>query len=962
MATLGSLVVSLEANIAQFTAGMNKSAYIAEQTGRSIQKSLDMAKNAILGVTAAALGISSISGLWDAFKGVVETQKNLTKTAEQLGATVEELSGLQFVAKKSGMEVDVFNSAMQRYEKNLARAALGTERAKVEVDEFGEIIGKGTNAFRQLGIVPAELKKLSLPEQVKAIAERFKDLPSAADKSAIALELFGKAGGKMVIYLNQGAAGIDTLIERGKLLGIVYGDNVAKGGAEAAKSLGELNDALNGLKIVMAAVAAPIITDLANRLTNSVLAAREAGGGFEGLTEKVREFANEWQEPTLKALKMGILGLRIGGLKGAALGAAAGFMGLTSSLRELSQAMENPAVLALMGGALGSRLGLAGAGAGALGGALAGILGGIKRDAAKYEKEQKEGLAPGLVGYGTEGGGHISSYSPRAGLYTDMDRGIAGKGAKGGAGGALNRIQTIIDELNREIARIAEGSYAAVDAWAAKMVNSLAELGRKGANVSEALAKVEEVAALKKIKINQEFYAWVAQQSGDAYFELEAQSNAWLAKVGGNLDQIMKIWEIKSRKEAEIDQKNIADRLSLEKSFYDQAAGLAVSVRDEIGFKRKALELEIELNRIQLDQKLQELQLRKAINAEDADRMRATQALIAQQKRFSFEQEQDKGLTGWASERVKETERRNTVKDLMGGLESGVQSAFAAGIQGVLSKDKASLKKIGETMFGGFIGEIHKGGITRSFDALAKMIAPGGGKTGGDLTKAASGLQNAATGLDMSSVQLAASAGGLLLSGIGIAVNSQELVIAGTVLQMAGMAIQAYQAFAGVSLNTAAITLNTAGINLNAAAIALGAGSGGGGFLSGIGGFVLKGLAGIAGAVAAPATGGTSLIGVSGAYGMGLLGMHSGGIITAHQGWPKLASDERIIRAQVGERVLSRAQNREYEAGLAGGRGPVNVTVNIHPRQEMTEADYRRHARLIRRAIDQDLGRNGRAL
>jgi hypothetical protein len=63
---------------------------------------------------------------------------------------------------------------------------------------------------------------------------------------------------------------------------------------------------------------------------------------------------------------------------------------------------------------------------------------------------------------------------------------------------------------------------------------------------------------------------------------------------------------------------------------------------------------------------------------------------------------------------------------------------------------------------------------------------------------------------------------------------------------------------------------------------------------------------------------------------------HRGGIVRAHSG---LAIDEVPIIAQRGERVLSRRQNREYEAGVAGGSEAKNIIHNhYYIRIEATDA------------------------
>jgi hypothetical protein len=96
--------------------------------------------------------------------------------------------------------------------------------------------------------------------------------------------------------------------------------------------------------------------------------------------------------------------------------------------------------------------------------------------------------------------------------------------------------------------------------------------------------------------------------------------------------------------------------------------------------------------------------------------------------------------------------------------------------------------------------------------------------------------------------------------------------------------------------------------------------------------------------------------------------MHAGGEITrAHSGY--LAPDERLIIAQTGEGVLSRRgmatlglQNfHRLNRGEPLGGGPVVVNVTHAPTYyyRATEADYKRDARKIIRAIDQELSRRG---
>ncbi len=83
-------------------------------------------------------------------------------------------------------------------------------------------------------------------------------------------------------------------------------------------------------------------------------------------------------------------------------------------------------------------------------------------------------------------------------------------------------------------------------------------------------------------------------------------------------------------------------------------------------------------------------------------------------------------------------------------------------------------------------------------------------------------------------------------------------------------------------------------------------------------------LFGLGGSTATIAGMGTVSVAPANYYLSSAATLHEGGLIRAHSGY--LASDERPIIVQTGERVLSRSQNRDYEKG--SGRGDIYITMN----------------------------------
>lgn len=299
-------------------------------------------------------------------------------------------------------------------------------------------------------------------------------------------------------------------------------------------------------------------------------------------------------------------------------------------------------------------------------------------------------------------------------------------GGGGGAGKALEAaersLENFVQRMKSETAKASGEGMAALGEWYSKSSLELDRITGKVGESLDARRALKDAYNSKALKIEQEFQSYVAKESGNAYTEIEAQSNKWLQKVGGNIDHVMQLWDIKSRKEWELDVKNHTERLGLEKSFYDQAAGLAVDLTDQVGLRREALSREIEIQRYQLAVQLEHLTVAKKITGEERDRYLANQSLLAQQKRFNFEMENNKGLSGWAYNRVKSESQKNTWADAMEGLEGFVNEAWTQGAQGALGKVKVDVIELGKTFALSAALSLGKQGIHKLFTGAAESI------------------------------------------------------------------------------------------------------------------------------------------------------------------------------------------------------------------------------------------------
>jgi ribosomal protein L12E/L44/L45/RPP1/RPP2 len=204
------------------------------------------------------------AGFGAALKSAIDGLDKLDEAAERIGVSVEELSVLNFAGKMNGLELDDITAGISKLSVKMQEAASGSKEAAALFSDVGV---KVTDANG----------KLKPAEQVLAdIAERFAGFEDGAAKTALAVDLFGKSGAKLVPLLNGGADGLARMRKEAESLGLVIDSKLAKQAAE-------FNDNMDKLSMLSGTVAKSIAAELLpslNQLASEFLAAKSAGMGF----------------------------------------------------------------------------------------------------------------------------------------------------------------------------------------------------------------------------------------------------------------------------------------------------------------------------------------------------------------------------------------------------------------------------------------------------------------------------------------------------------------------------------------------------------------------------------------------------------------------------------------------------------------------------------------------------------
>lgn len=245
MAALGKLVVSLSANIAEFSGAMDKAAYTAKNRMDAMTKAANVA--------GAAIGASLVAGagaLANELRKFANAADETTKAAQKVGVGVEELQRLSYAADLSGVSSEALQTSMVR----LARGA-----------------ADGNKAFNALGVnVKNADGSLKTTNQLMGeVAGKFATYRDSAEKTALAQELFGKAGADMIPLLNSGSAGLAAMAAEADELGFVFDAKTGKAAEAFNDNLTRMGKVKDGIIAKIAAGMLPMMESLSARMVEA---------------------------------------------------------------------------------------------------------------------------------------------------------------------------------------------------------------------------------------------------------------------------------------------------------------------------------------------------------------------------------------------------------------------------------------------------------------------------------------------------------------------------------------------------------------------------------------------------------------------------------------------------------------------------------------------------------------------
>lgn len=203
-----------------------------KQTEDKANKTADRIKKVAgrigLGLTAAFTAVTA------AVYTSLDSVQKFGVTAAAVGLTTEAFTRLDHAARAASIGSDILNQSI---------AGLYAKMSERDPNSDGALLFKGLGVSAR----DASGNIRNLDDVILDLADKFSRMEDSAEKTQIAIRLFGESGKQMIPFLNQGRAEIERLRKESDALGFTVGKDMAEKMGQAGAAMARVQSKLSGL-------------------------------------------------------------------------------------------------------------------------------------------------------------------------------------------------------------------------------------------------------------------------------------------------------------------------------------------------------------------------------------------------------------------------------------------------------------------------------------------------------------------------------------------------------------------------------------------------------------------------------------------------------------------------------------------------------------------------------------------
>lgn len=303
--TLFDLVAKLTMDSSEFDKGVRQAESaghnLSDKMGNMFDK-IEKGAKMLLGGAVIKKGIDLIKGLID---DTAEAGDKIDKQSQVLGMSRKAYQEWDYILGQNGASIESMSTSMKTLNNLILSGAEGSKES--------------ADALAQLGIHLDEIDNLSQEGQFETVVRAFQNMPQGANKSALAVKIFGKQGMQLLPLLNQSATSIDELRAKAEELGLIMSDDAVDASVAYGDSLDDLKRTFNGFKYAIGSKILPFLTKGIQGITNYAGKLRKAYDekGLAGVWDTLVESFRNIKWPTWEEVKGALEGAWSGVKEGA---------------------------------------------------------------------------------------------------------------------------------------------------------------------------------------------------------------------------------------------------------------------------------------------------------------------------------------------------------------------------------------------------------------------------------------------------------------------------------------------------------------------------------------------------------------------------------------------------------------------------------------------------------------------
>lgn len=295
MTDLAKLVVKLEAESARLQKDLdkanNKLGRFEKNAGRANKALKNMAK-----VGGAAL-VGLAGTLTILTKKSLDLADKIGKLSQSSGLSTETLSRLRYQSELTGSSFDEITKGVTRLQRSMYDAEQGLKTQSDAFDKLGVSVTDSDGNLRDT------------EETMLEVAERFSQMEDGAEKAALAQVLFGRAGSRMIPFLNSGKEGLKAMADEADALGITMSGELTAAAERTNDNMTRIKTAMEGVFLRVMAQALPRIEEFTKKL---VAWSKESGNverTMTGINNAMKVAATVW---TVLSRALEVVGKKLG--------------------------------------------------------------------------------------------------------------------------------------------------------------------------------------------------------------------------------------------------------------------------------------------------------------------------------------------------------------------------------------------------------------------------------------------------------------------------------------------------------------------------------------------------------------------------------------------------------------------------------------------------------------------------